>query len=162
MPESKTVSDTRLSEMIEDISFTQRGAVLTLDDTREVVACLQELQSLRRSSSRGVVTDEMVELAWKTQREYHQSREMSYERDGVRAALEAVLAIEQEQAEPDILTLQQERDRLREALMPFAMEGWADENGWTARGCPNDRVCDWFGPSDFRAALQALGANHEQ
>lgn len=38
------------------------------------------------------------------------------------------------------------------ALEPFAMEGWADENGWTERGCPNDRICDWFGPSDFRRA----------
>jgi len=37
------------------------------------------------------VTDEMVERAWIAQREYHQSREMSYGRDGVRAALLAAL-----------------------------------------------------------------------
>ncbi|MGV1867172.1 MULTISPECIES: hypothetical protein [unclassified Rhizobium] len=26
---------------------------------------------------------------------------------------------------------------------------WADENGWTDAACQNDRIVDWFGPSDF-------------
>jgi hypothetical protein len=55
--------------------------------------------------------------------------------------------------------------RLKQAedvIRPFAMEGWADENGWTDRGCPNDRVCDWFGPSDFHAARQSLENSNGQ
>ena len=52
--------------------------------------------------------------------------------------------------------LREENERLREALKPFAIEGWANEHGWTDLGCPNDRICDWFGPSEFFFAAQTL------
>jgi hypothetical protein len=51
--------------------------------------------------------------------------------------------------------------RLREALEPF-LTGWADENGWTDIACQNDRIVDWFGPSDFArvdAALKSQSAS---
>lgn len=50
------------------------------------------------------------------------------------------------------------------ALEPFADiagEPWADESGWTDAACQNDRICDWFGPSDFRAARRALTGGQE-
>lgn len=50
-------------------------------------------------------------------------------------------------------------DTLAAALKPFADiagEAWADENGWTDAACQKDRICDWFGPSDFHAARAAL------
>lgn len=53
---------------------------------------------------------------------------------------------------------------LEGALRPFASEvtaKWADENGWTASACQNDRICDWFGPSDFyRTALTRTGGSN--
>lgn len=54
--------------------------------------------------------------------------------------------------------------RLREALLPFVMliGDWTDANGWTNAACKKDRICDWFGPSDFRNARAALGGNHDQ
>lgn len=47
----------------------------------------------------------------------------------------------------------------RKVIEPFAKEGWTDENGWTDIACQRDRVCDWFGPSDFLAAYRWLQAN---
>lgn len=46
---------------------------------------------------------------------------------------------------------------LENALLPFAEHGRScvDANGW-APGSGRERVCDWFGPSDFRAAAAAL------
>lgn len=44
----------------------------------------------------------------------------------------------------------------REALQPFATFGF-DESGNNIRdGLMRDRICDWFGPSDFDAARAAL------
>lgn len=45
-----------------------------------------------------------------------------------------------------------------EALEPFAdgvTSTWVDDDGWTEIAPKNDRICDWFGPSDFRAARRA-------
>jgi hypothetical protein len=60
------------------------------------------------------------------------------------------------------------RDRLADAeaalkeavelLKPF-YTNWADENGWTDNACQNDRIVDWFGPSDFRAARRFIEAH---
>lgn len=60
-----------------------------------------------------------------------------------------------ENAEATIAALKAENERLREALEPFSTN-WADENGWTENACQKDRIVDWFGPSDFRAARAAL------
>ena len=54
-------------------------------------------------------------------------------------------------ADDRFTSLRDERERLREALEPFAVD-WADEHGWTDNACQKDRIVDWFGPSDFRAA----------
>lgn len=58
-------------------------------------------------------------------------------------------------------------DMAREALEPFAT--WAADNtdseGWAGNLCEGDRVRDWFGPSEFRAArtaYQALASLPEQ
>lgn len=42
-----------------------------------------------------------------------------------------------------------------EALRPFNTN-WTDDNGWTDFAPYKDRICDWFGPSDFRRAREAL------
>lgn len=40
------------------------------------------------------------------------------------------------------------------ALEPFAdYANWIDANGWTAEAPKNDRICDWFGPEDFRRLI---------
>ncbi len=44
---------------------------------------------------------------------------------------------------------------LIEAMRPFVTD-WADKNGWTDTACRNDRVVDWFGPSDFRRVTAAI------
>ena len=43
------------------------------------------------------------------------------------------------------------------ALEPFAdfAERNTDDEGWAGTQCQRERVCDWFGPSDFRAARSA-------
>jgi hypothetical protein len=49
--------------------------------------------------------------------------------------------------------------RMREALEPFAEFALSnvDADGWALpTSVQNDRIRDWFGPSDFRAARQAL------
>lgn len=48
-------------------------------------------------------------------------------------------------------------DRLKDALKPFVddIENWTDEHGWTDEAPNRDRICDWFGPSDFRKAREA-------
>jgi hypothetical protein len=46
-------------------------------------------------------------------------------------------------------------ERLRKALEPFA------SFGDVADDLMRDRICDWFGPSDFTAARDALGARPE-
>lgn len=51
-----------------------------------------------------------------------------------------------------IAELEAERDKLREALKPLGDLDWTDDNGWSENSCPNDRICDWFGPSAFRNA----------
>jgi len=47
---------------------------------------------------------------------------------------------------------------LTEALKPFATfaENNTDDEGWAGSTCQRDRIVDWFGPSDFRAARRAL------
>lgn len=52
-----------------------------------------------------------------------------------------------------------ERDALKQAVAPFCDETiktWVDEHGWTAIAPSRDRICDWFGPSDFRTLLTKL------
>lgn len=50
-------------------------------------------------------------------------------------------------------------DKPTDALEPFATfaEQAVDENGWSDLGLSlkDERIVDWFGPSDFRAALAA-------
>jgi hypothetical protein len=50
---------------------------------------------------------------------------------------------------------------LKEAveLLKSFYTDWADENGWTDNACQNDRIVDWFGPSDFRAARRFIEAH---
>lgn len=54
---------------------------------------------------------------------------------------------------------ERQRDEALKALEPFVrdLDNWTDDNGWTAEAPKNDRICDWFGPSDFRAARNAMG-----
>lgn len=47
-------------------------------------------------------------------------------------------------------------DALKQALLPFFFAGWTDENGWTETAAQNDRICDWFGPSDFENVKKLL------
>jgi hypothetical protein len=48
--------------------------------------------------------------------------------------------------------------RAGEALEPFHLlapgeaRDWADDDGWTDHAPRNERICDWFGPTDFRTA----------
>lgn len=61
-------------------------------------------------------------------------------------------------------SLTRELDKAREALKPFGCDDFerpvADENGWTDFGISwcRERIVDWFGPSQFRAARAALSA----
>ncbi len=49
-----------------------------------------------------------------------------------------------------------EIERLRAALEPFAEFGKnVDADGWTSN-IHRERISTWFGPSDFRAAADAL------
>lgn len=50
---------------------------------------------------------------------------------------------------------------LEAALKPFrtVSKDWVDETGWTDVACQNDRIVDWFGPSDF-LALASTGGEH--
>ncbi|MFU0504170.1 hypothetical protein [Pseudaminobacter sp. NGMCC 1.201702] len=63
-------------------------------------------------------------------------------------------------AEARLSALEPLLDKAVEALEPFASlaDGWVDDEGWTDLACKNDRLCDWFGPSDFRSARSALTA----
>jgi hypothetical protein len=50
---------------------------------------------------------------------------------------------------------------LQKAMVPFATFGYVDERNPLAGedirdGLMCDRICDWFGPSDFDAARSAL------
>jgi hypothetical protein len=59
---------------------------------------------------------------------------------------------------------EQEIEMLRAALEPFATygEGNVDEHGWK-EGCGGrDRIVDWFGPSEFRAAKDALASTQPE
>lgn len=58
-------------------------------------------------------------------------------------------------AADEITLLRQQLASAREALQPFDTT-WADKNGWTDDACPRDRICDWFGPSDFYRAVTAI------
>lgn len=53
-----------------------------------------------------------------------------------------------------------EVERLREALRPFATfaETFVGDDGWVGP-MNKERIVDWFGPSDFSAARQALEAS---
>lgn len=56
-----------------------------------------------------------------------------------------------------LITRQQEEiERLRSAIEPFSdFARWTiDENGWSG-SAQREQIHTWFGPSDFRAALQA-------
>lgn len=82
-------------------------------------------------------------------------------RDKIDAALSAP-STELADAKAEIERLRKAFDRrgdliidMSEALEPFASvagEAWADDYGWTEAACPNDRICDWFGPSAFHRA----------
>jgi len=62
-----------------------------------------------------------------------------------------------------LLDAADEIERLRKALAPFVkdIENWTDDHGWTDEAPSGDRIRDWFGPSDFRAARAALDAIKE-
>jgi hypothetical protein len=55
MPESKTVSDERLAKLLKDYSEVGDWTGAYMESHAELLFILTELQSLRRSSSRGVV-----------------------------------------------------------------------------------------------------------
>ena len=57
--------------------------------------------------------------------------------------------------------IQGENKTLRNALRPFVAvaHDWVDEHGWTDVACQNNRIVDWFGPSDFRQAVSVLKEN---
>jgi hypothetical protein len=63
----------------------------------------------------------------------------------------------------EIASLRKQVDEKDKALEPFSSiaEEWVDDEGWTDLACKNDRICDWFGPSDFRAARRARSAQAE-
>ena len=59
-------------------------------------------------------------------------------------------------AQARVAQLEAKNARLREALKPFATFGQSDDGGDIRDGLMRDRICDWFGPSDFDAARSAL------
>lgn len=63
-------------------------------------------------------------------------------------------------AKADIATHAGEVERLREALRPFATfaETFVGDDGWVGP-MNKERIVDWFGPSDFSIARQALEAS---
>ncbi|WP_246231078.1 hypothetical protein [Rhizobium oryzihabitans] len=54
--------------------------------------------------------------------------------------------------------------RLEDVIEPFraVSKDWVDENGWTDVACQNDRIVEWFGPSDFRALASTGGEHHAE
>lgn len=54
-------------------------------------------------------------------------------------------------------------EELEAALKPFVedIENWTGDHGWAPYAPSNDRICDWFGPSDFRRARAALSNKGE-
>ncbi|MBH9537513.1 hypothetical protein [Novosphingopyxis sp. YJ-S2-01] len=50
------------------------------------------------------------------------------------------------------------KERVAEAIRPFAEFAFrnVDDEGWTEYAPSSDRIRDWFGPSDFRAANKLL------
>jgi hypothetical protein len=62
----------------------------------------------------------------------------------------------------EILAVLDECDQLREALRPFAdfaehaVENTGNYYGWLSR-IGHERICDWFGPTDFGEARAAHG-----
>lgn len=57
-----------------------------------------------------------------------------------------------------------EIEKLKSATEPFrtVSKDWVDETGWTDVACQNDRIVDWFGPSDFRALASTGGEHHAE
>jgi hypothetical protein len=170
------VSDAELAAMI--IGLGDYAGNYTAPQRIETMrSILTELQSLRRLSSRGVVkvTDEMIFAAMVKADEIGEPLDDIDAREIIGAAVSALVfnetpdgatqtplhltdetqsAIEQEQAEPDILILQQERDRLREALRPFADAVFNDNGDMSidlSAPQPDDFINAYFAA---RAALE--------
>ncbi len=61
-----------------------------------------------------------------------------------------------------VTALKVDNRQLREALKPFGSYavGTVDDHGWTSP-MGRTRIVDWFGPSDFRGAREALGATEQ-
>lgn len=123
-------------------------------DPDTIRSILTELQERRASPAieggvKGLTVDDVEEIILKTEPPAYSDAGDKVWTRRMAVALATLVTARAESAEAAL------RDAL-EVVRPFAMEGWADENGWTDRGCPNDRVCDWFGPSDFRRARQFL------
>jgi hypothetical protein len=133
---------TPTSEVVADFLIREADLRDTAPDDYDenVTAKMREAAAL--ISSLVAERDAAVALNNRYAYERDKARE---ERDAAERRSEAHWKLRFEQAERLLA-------EAREALKPFAMEGWADENGWTDRGWPNDRICDWFGPSDFLRA----------
>lgn len=63
-----------------------------------------------------------------------------------------------ETAEAEAATLRKELERAKAVIAPFAQFGAdnTDDEGWGGNRCEGERIRDWFGPSDFRAAREWL------
>lgn len=78
-----------------------------------------------------------------TQTKGHHSHCPGHYRPGVASALQ---------------DLMDRNEALRVALESFASFGQTEDDGDIRDGLMRDRICDWFGPSDFDTARTALSA----
>lgn len=75
--------------------------------------------------------------------------------DWVRGVVENETA-RAESAEAEVARLRKVVERAKEVIEPFADFGVnnTDADGWGGTRCEGERIRDWFGPSEFRAARQ--------
>jgi hypothetical protein len=91
--------------------------------------------------------------AW--ERDKGDGRNAAWVHDFTIGSLRSALQSEKDREGEDVTALTAKVALLTEALRPFATfaENNTDDDGWAGSSCQRDRICDWFGPSEFRAAL---------
>lgn len=104
------------------------------DAIREIAAYVSSIERER---------DEALERS----RDYPTISARLHDREKAREAEQAACA----DALARVRDLEERLAKAADALEPFNTD-WATEDGWTDYACQNDRVVDWFGPSDFRRA----------
>jgi hypothetical protein len=134
-------------EQLFDPGLRHRPGKKPFDYLRQWISMLRPFAFATRDDSWG----EMEKLLCIVMRNYVEMKRLN----GDAATAIQTLTAENERLEAKLA-------RAREALEPFGVDDFehpvADENGWTEFGqswC-RERIVDWFGPSQFLAAREAL------